>query len=177
MYKEVDTYDHMNDILRALKKGVLLTTKKDGKVNTMTISWGNIGIEWDKLIFVTYVRQSRHTHTMLESGEFTINIPYNQNANKILGYCGSKSGKDTDKIKDLGLTLIKGRKVDVPAIKELALTLECQVIYKQLQDKTAIPTPIRDSFYPQDVASDFTGSNKDYHTMFYGEVVSAYIIN
>lgn len=176
MYKEIEVYDYMNHILKQLKKGVLLTTKKDGKVNTMTISWGKIGIEWSKLIFCVYVRQNRQTHTMLDSGEFTINIPYNQSVGKILGYCGTKSGKDTDKIKDLDLTLVDGREVSAPAIKELPLTLECKIIYKQLQDSTAIPDAFKEEFYPQDISSDFCGANKDYHTMFYGEIVSAYIV-
>jgi flavin reductase (DIM6/NTAB) family NADH-FMN oxidoreductase RutF len=178
MKKEINIYDYMNNILKGVKSGVLLTSKKDGKVNTMTISWGQIGIEWNKPIFTTFVREHRHTHELLETGEFTINIPYNTDAKKILAYCGTKSGRDTDKIADMKLTLLESNKVDVPAIKELPLTLECRVIYKQLQDKDKLMLSEgqRKAFYPEDVGSNFPGSNKDYHTMFYGEIVSAYII-
>lgn len=165
MYKEIDVYEYMNVIVKELKKGVLLTTKKDGKVNTMTIAWGSIGIEWNKLIFTALVRQSRHTLGMLESGAFTINIAMDDRKKEI-AYCGTKSGRDTDKIADMGFTLVDGRKVDVPAIKQFPLTLECKIIYEQLQDEDAIPQKVLDTMYPQ----------RDLHSMFYGEVVAAYIV-
>ncbi len=165
MYKEIDVYEYMNTIVKELKKGVLLTTKKDGKVNTMSIAWGSIGIEWNKLIFTALVRQSRHTLDMLSTGVFTVNIPL-ENRKKEIAYCGTKSGRDTDKIADMGFTPVDGRKVDVPAIKEFALTLECKVIYEQLQDMNVIAPKILDSMYPE----------RDMHSMFYGEVLAAYIV-
>ena len=166
MYKKIDVYEYLNVIVKELKKGVLLTTKKDGFVNTMTIAWGSIGIEWEKLIFTALVRQSRKTFDMLETGEFTINIPMGDDRKKEIVYCGTKSGNDTDKIADMSFTLVEGREVAVPAIKEFPLTLECRVIYEQLQDKDAMNKETRDTMYPQ----------QDYHSMFYGEVVAAYII-
>ena len=103
---------------------------------------------------------------MLEkNGEFTINVPMGQVDKNILGYCGTKSGRDTDKIADMGLTLEPGEKVSVPGIKELPLTLECKVIYKQKQENEKIPAALFDRYYP---AGDF-------HTAFYGEIVGAYI--
>ena len=66
--------------------------------------------------------------------------------------------------------------VSVPGIKELPLTLECKVIYKQKQDKDAITEENQIKFYPQDVDGSFHGANKDYHTAYYGEIVAAYII-
>ena len=166
MYKKIDLYEHMNKIIKELSAGVLLTTKKDGKVNTMTIAWGAVGIEWEKPLFIALVRESRHTFSMLESGEFTVNIPVDGSAKKTLGYCGTKSGRDTDKIADMGLTLVDGLKVSVPAIKELPLTLECKILYQQKQNEAAIPEEIRQRMY----------ADGDYHTMFYGEIVEAYIL-
>ena len=46
MKKYVNVFDYAKEIMQALPKGVLLTTKADGKVNTMTIGWGTLGIEW-----------------------------------------------------------------------------------------------------------------------------------
>ena len=124
---------------QSMKKGILLTAKADGKVNTMTIGWGTIGIEWLKPIFTVYVRESRYTKSILEeTGEFTINVPLNGCDKNILTVCGTKSGRDMDKIKELGLTLEAPEVISVPAIKELPLTLECKVIYKQDQDPAAI---------------------------------------
>lgn len=176
MKKEINVFDYANDILKAVSNGVLLTTKANDKVNSMTISWGNLGIEWNKQIFTVYVRENRFTKHQLDiNGEFTINIPYGDFDKKILSVCGTKSGHNYDKIKELNLTLID-TDISVPAIKELPLTLECKVIYKQEQDRNSIPEDITTKHYPKDVPSTHHSANKDYHTAYYGEIVSAYIL-
>jgi flavin reductase (DIM6/NTAB) family NADH-FMN oxidoreductase RutF len=175
--KDIEIFDYTKEIMKALKTGVLLTTKADGKVNSMTISWGMLGIEWAKPIFTVFVRENRFTRQQLEKNpEFTINIPFGSFDQKILSFCGSKSGHSVDKIKELNLTLEAPNIVSVPAIKELPLTLECKVIYKQKQDENAITEENKKKFYPQDVDSTYCGANKDFHTAYYGEIVSAYII-
>lgn len=177
MKKHVDAFDYAGTVCKEMAKGILITTKLDGKVNTMTIGWGHIGIEWGKPIFIAYVRESRHTYTMLEgNGEFTVNIPMGQVDKKILGYCGTKSGRNTDKILDMGLTLEDPSVISVPGIKELPLTLECKVIYKQKQDLSAIPAELLEKYYPQDVSDPDRGRNRDRHVAFYGEIVDSYII-
>ncbi len=170
-------YDRISFILEKLKRGILLTTKHDGKVNTMSIGWGQIGIEWNRLFFVALVRKGRYTHEMLEkNGEFTINVPLHDDCNDIIGYCGSHSGRDTDKIKDLNLTLEDSLIVSVPGIVELPLTLECTVLYKQDQDLSLLPEHLRNQFYPQDKGSAESGSNQNLHTMFYGEIEKYYVL-
>ncbi|MFV0241593.1 MAG: flavin reductase family protein [Lacrimispora sphenoides] len=177
MKKEIEVFDYTNEIMKALKTGVLLTTKADDKVNSMTISWGTLGIEWSRPIFTVFVRENRFTKFQLEKNpEFTINIPYGDFDKKILGVCGTKSGHSTDKIKELNLTLETPNTVSVPGIRELPLTLECRVVYKQKQDEHEITEEYRNAFYPQDVDSSFHGANKDFHTAYYGEILSAYMI-
>lgn len=58
MKKKIDVYEHMGEILKGVKSGVLITGKADDKVNSMTISWGMLGIEWGKPIFVTFIREN-----------------------------------------------------------------------------------------------------------------------
>lgn len=177
MKREIDVFDYAKEIMQGVKNGVLLTTKTEDKVNAMTISWGTLGIEWSKPIFTVFVRENRFTrHQLDKNGEFTINIPYGDFDKKILGFCGSKSGHNTDKIKELNLTLEEAKEISVPAIKELPLTLECKVVYRQKQDENSISQEYKETFYPQDVDSSFHGANKDYHVAYYGEIVSAYII-
>ncbi len=177
MKKEIEVFDYANEILKAVKTGVLLTTKAAEKVNSMTISWGTLGIEWSKPIFTVFVRENRFTKYQLEKNpEFTINIPHGSFDKKILGICGTKSGHTIDKIKELNLTLVTPNRVSVPAISELPLTLECRVIYKQKQDEREITEENKKMCYPQDVDSSFHGANRDFHTAYYGEIVSAYII-
>lgn len=177
MKQYIDAFDYAGEICKAMKKGILLTTRVGEKINTMTIGWGKIGIEWGKTIFIAYVRESRYTRQMLDqNAEFTVNVPYGTVDSKILGLCGTKSGRDTDKIAEAGLTLEKPESVSVPGIKELPLTLECKVIYRQAQDPASIPEDILLRYYPQDVDGTHPGSNRDHHIAYYGEIVNAYLI-
>ena len=166
--KKVDVFDYAGHICKALKPhGVLLTTACEGKVNTMTIGWGTLGVDWSLPVFIAYVRESRFTHEMLEkNGEFTVNIPFGAYDKKILGYCGTKSGANTDKIADCGLHLVDSQIISVPGIREFPLTLECKVIYKEEQDLSRIPKEIIEKYYPQG----------DHHHVYYGQIVNAYLI-
>ena len=172
MNKQVNIFDYAGHICKALEKGVLLTTASGNKVNTMTIGWGTLGIQWNKPIFIAYVRESRYTRQLLqENPEFTVNIPYGDFNSQILGYCGKKSGRDTDKIADLSLTVIPSQIVSVPGLLELPLTIECRVIYQQAQDLQALPDTVLNRFYPAVKEEGF----RDHHIAFYGEIVNAYI--
>ena len=72
--------------------------------------------------------------------------------------------------------MVESDLVKAPGIRELPLTLECKVLYKQLQDKQAIPESIRESMYPEHVDSSNPMANRDYHIAYYGQIVKAYII-
>jgi len=177
MKEQIEVFNYAKEIMEATKKGVLLTTKADEKVNSMVISWGTLGIEWAKPIFTVFIRENRFTKQQLDKTlEFTINIPIGEYDKKIIAMCGTKSGYTVDKIKELGLTTEPSNMISVPGIKDFPLTLECRVIYKQKQNVNAVPKEDRIKFYPQDVEGSFHGANKDYHTAYYGEIVNAYII-
>ena len=177
MKREIQPFDYADHICKAFKKGILLTTKDGEFVNTMTIGWGTMGVIWGRPVFIAYVRESRHTKTMLEKlGEFTVNIPYEKETGNILGVCGTKSGRDVDKIKELNLHLEEPMNISVPGIQELPLTLECKVIYKQKQDLSAIPQDIIDRYYPETPGMTYGGESMDYHICYYGQIVGAYLI-
>ena len=94
--KEIEVFDYAKEIVSAIPKGVLLTTKNGDKVDIMTIGWGTLGVEWGLPIFVAFVREGRFTREQLDaSQEFTVNVPYGEFDKYILGYCGSKSGNIT----------------------------------------------------------------------------------
>ena len=177
MKREVNPFDYAGEICKALPGGILLTTKRGEEVNTMTIGWGHIGIDWSRPIFIAYVRESRYTKQLLEAnGEFTVNVPMGNVDKKILGVCGTKSGRDMDKISTLGLTLEEPLSISVPGIKELPLTLECRVLYKQKQDLSAIPEEILSRYYPVEEDTLHPGSDRDYHIAYYAQILKAYVI-
>ena len=170
MKQTVNAFDYASHICKEMSKGILLTTKKDDFVNTMTIGWGTIGIEWGKPVFVAYVRESRFTREMIDAtGEFTVNIPIDGADKKIISLCGTKSGRELDKIRELGLNLEDSELISVPGIREMPLTLECKVIYRNIQDESRLPKNIQDRYYSAINA-------KDYHIAYYGEIVNAYVI-
>lgn len=172
MKQEINVWEYAGQILEGVRKGVLLTTRAGDEVNTMTISWGTLGIEWSKPIFTAFVRQSRYTKTLLDRNpEFTVNIPVGTMDKKILGLCGTRSGRDLDKFRELGLTAVAGDTVSVPAIAQLPLTLECKVIYKQDQDLSALDSACRQDSYPAGTVEE-----KNFHTAYYGEITKAYIL-
>lgn len=172
MKRKIDLWKEAGHILENVGKGVLLTTAADGKVNTMTIGWGTLGIQWKKPIFIAFVRQSRYTKELLDKNpEFTVNIPYGEYDKSVLGICGTRSGRDIDKIRELGLTPEASETVSVPGIRQFPLTLECKVIYRQDQDPAAISEENIARYYPKE-----DGQSGDYHTAYYGEVTAAYLI-
>lgn len=178
--REIDVLEYAGDIVRGVQKGVLITGAADGRANPMTISWGTFGIDWGKPVFTTFVRESRFTKTLLDAtGEFTVNIPVgerDERVRNILGVCGSKSGRDIDKVAELGLTLEDPQVVGAPGIAELPLTLECRVVYKQQQDLDALAPAHVERWYPIEGEGSPVAGQRDVHTAYVAEVVAAYVI-
>ena len=163
--KEVNYKEDLNKILdRIGGDGAFLTVKdKDGNLNTMTISWGNIGFIWRKPIFTVPVRYSRHTYKLIENSDnFTVSFPTKGQLAKELAYCGSKSARDVDKFKELNLKTSEGKRVDSPIISDCDLHLECKIIYKQPMDMTGAGEHVKDVY----------GGENDLHVLYYGEIVS-----
>ena len=159
-------YEHLDHAMERLhQKGAFLTTRADGKTNTMTISWGQIGFMWGKPVFMTMVRESRYTYELLKKTDtFTVSIPADDSFQKALGIAGSKSGRDTDKFALAGLTLKEGKKVATPVISGGGYTYECKILARVPVGKGFLPPEVLDSSY----------QDGDYHTFFYGEIVEAY---
>ena len=173
MKRNVELWDVAGHILSYVGKGVLLTVAAEDKVNTMTIGWGTLGIQWGKPIFIAFVRESRYTKGLLDKNpEFTVNIPYGEFDKSILSICGTRSGRDMDKIQELGLTLEQPQTISVPGIRQLPLTLECKVIYRQDQDPDAINEENTLRYYPIPEGCE----KGDYHTAYYGQITAAYVI-
>ena len=172
MKRPIDVIEHASQILSAVKNGVLVTTKQGDRVNSMTISWGSLGIEWGKPLFITYVRDSRFTKEFLDAtGEFTVSLPIGTFDRNITAVCGSKSGRDTDKVAELSLALEDPQVVSAPGVRELPLTLECRVLYKREQDPSRLPQSEVERWYPANDAGV-----RDVHTAYYAEIVAAYVI-
>lgn len=147
------------------KSGAFLTVKNNDKVNTMTISWGSIGFEWQRPTFTVLVRKSRYTHEFLDnSNEFTVSVPTDDSFKNALALCGTKSGRNIDKFKECNLKTIDGKFVSVPVISGCGVCYECKVVYSQDLDVSRFPKEIQNSAYP----------DEDIHTLYFAEIVNTY---
>ena len=158
---------YVDDILTSFESGGAFLTSKDaqGKVNVMTIGWGTVGTVWGRPFFLVLVRKSRHTFDCMNVGEnFTVSVPKGT-MKKELAFCGSRSGRDHDKIRGCGMTLIKGKRVDVPVISGCHRYVECAIRAKKQLERGDILSPdILSAFYPRD----------DHHMVFFGEILAIY---
>lgn len=74
------------------------------------------------------VGKTRYSNNIIrDSGEFVVNIPTPELEKKVR-FCGSTSGRDTDKFSESGLTKEKAEKVKAPLIKECPVNIECTVV-------------------------------------------------
>lgn len=151
-----------------LPKGAFLTTHDNGKTNTMTIGWGSFGFEWGIPVAEVMVRESRFSKDAIDKNlEFTLTFPYDENMKQALAFCGSHSGRDTDKISKCNLDLIKAKIVETPVVACNGLVFECKVIAKTEMTSGSTSTDVLDKWY----------KNGDLHTFYYASIEDCYEIN
>ena len=150
---------------RIVEDGLLLvTTDSNGAPNVMTIGWGVIGSIWARPTFVVLVRPSRFTYSRLEEvGDFTVNVPPRELA-AAASHCGTVSGRDHDKFKEMQLTLVAGKQVRPPIIEECVVHYECRTLHRNDMAPDAVAQAVRDQFYAQG----------DFHRVYFGEIVATY---
>lgn len=131
------------------KQNALLTAGDRSACNTMTIGWGQAGCLWNLPVCTVYVRPSRHTYQFLENQDFFTLSVLPESGRKIMGFCGSKSGRDVDKIRECGLTLRYGAG-DAPFFDEADLVLVCKKMYVQDLDLSGGLSDAIPPFYTPD---------------------------
>ena len=133
----------------------------------MTIGWATIGHVWRKPVLMVAVRLSRHTFSIIETAEdFTVSIPSSDMKKEII-FCGTKSGRDYNKFKECNLQTSDSQKVNTPIIKVPGFHYECKIVYKSAMDPAFLNTDYHTALYPE----------KDYHTLYFGEIVDCYEID
>ncbi len=143
------------------KDWMLVTAGNEKKHNTMTASWGGVGILWGKPVSTVYIRPQRYTLGFIEENEYYSLSFFDEEYRAALNFCGSKSGRDYDKDKETGLTPLFDR--EAPYYQQAKLVLICRKLYRQ--DMTA------EAFLDKDVYQKNYPQN-DLHRMFIGEIVT-----
>lgn len=160
--KEIETLQ-LNPFTMIGKEWFLLTAGTPEQFNTMTCSWGAMGEIWNAPAITAYVRTSRHTFGYLEQFEqFTVSV-FPEEYRKALAFCGSHSGKDTDKIKETGLTPVT---LDgAVAFAQAKRVFVCQKVYAQMMQENAfMQKALLDSYYDKDTL----------HKMYLGKITAVY---
>ena len=143
---------------------LLITAGTPEHCNTMTASWGGVGVMWAEPSATCYIRPQRYTKEFIDKEEL-FSVSFLKDGHRdALKLCGSVSGRDHDKIKEAGLTpvFIDG----VPAFEEADTILICRKMYRTSMNPADFIDKDADSkFYPE----------KDYHDMYIAEIVKAVV--
>ncbi len=142
----------------------LLTAGTLDSYNTMTASWGSMGVIWGSPAVTAVVRTSRHTLPYMEdNATFTISV-FDESYRKALQFCGTHSGRDYDKAKETGLTPVE---LDgTTAFAEAKLVMVCEKVYTQMMEETGfVDSALYERWYEKDPM----------HKMFIGHVKAVYV--
>jgi flavin reductase (DIM6/NTAB) family NADH-FMN oxidoreductase RutF len=140
---------------------MLLSAGNVNDFNTMTASWGGAGFLWNRPVCTVYVRPQRFTYSFIEKNDcFTLSF-FDEKYRDALKLCGAKSGRDTDKVKESGLTVLQSDNKSI-YFAEARLMIECRKIYYQDIDP--------DNFIDDSIKSNYM--KNDYHRMYIGEVIN-----
>jgi len=162
--KEIDYFEYYPQMIKALTShGLLLAAyDKAGKANAMTIGWCTLGVVWSRPMCIVLVRPSRYTYQCIEhSGCFTVNVPPASLA-KACEICGTKSGRDYDKLADAGLEIEQARTVKAPVIAQCPLVYECTVVHHNDVIPAELTEEIAQEYYPRG----------DYHRVYFGKILT-----
>lgn len=142
---------------------MLITSGNQKNFNTMTASWGGLGILWNKKVAFSFVRPQRYTFEFMEENElFTLSF-FDAEHKDALRLCGRKSGRDCDKVKEAGLTPFF--EDNAPCFEEAKMILVCKKIYSQFINPECMIDKSLEKNY----------ENKDYHKMFIGEILKCLV--
>jgi len=161
-FKKIERKDlQLNPIEMFADKWPLLTAgNEENGYNTMTIAWGHIGAVWNKPTITIYVRPQRYTKEFIDHNElFTVSV-LPPKYNKALSYLGRTSGRDEDKIAKAGITPAFAQ--DTTYFEEAELVFICRKLYQDtIKEVGFLDQALMNKMYPE----------KDFHTMYVGEIV------
>ncbi len=136
----------------------------EGRFNTMTVAWGGLGAMWHKPMAMIVVRPTRHTFQFCEGYDTFTLCAFGEQHRAALKLCGSRSGRDTDKVAATGLHPVASTRIAAPGFDEASLILECRKIYHSDFNPGAFLDPAIEENYPK----------RDYHRMYFGEILAAF---
>ncbi len=145
------------------KDWMLVTAENGGVVNTMTASWGGVGVLWGCPVAFVFIRPQRYTFTLTEKTDKLSLSFFDESYRSALRLCGTTSGKDGDKFKEAGLT-VSHTDAGTAYPSEARIVLDCRKLYAAPLEENAFVDPAMLEHYKL----------KDYHMMYVCKIEAAY---
>ena len=159
-FHEIDARNMENAVKMIGDDWTLITAEKaDGSVNTMTASWGFMGVLWNKPVCAIFIRPQRYTLEFVEEAERLSLTFFEEEWRAALRLCGTKSGRDMDKIAEANLTVCHTEN-GVPYFREAKTAVICRKLYADMLRPEA--------FVEQSLLSNY--EKNDYHKVYVGEI-------
>lgn len=161
MFKEINIRDVKKNLTKAISdEWMLISAGSEGAANMMTASWGLTGELWFKDVAVCFIRPQRYTLGFVEKNDTFALCFFGTGEKQALSFCGSKSGRDYDKIKETGLTPVYSD--GTVYFEQAELVLVCKKIaVSEVTPDSVVDKSILEKCYPE----------KDYHKIFIGEII------
>lgn len=148
------------------KQWMLVTAGTTDDFNTMTASWGAVGELWNRPVAIIFIRPERYTHDFIEKNDRVTLSFFDENFKKALQICGSKSGREIDKVKETGLSPI-ATESGATTFSQARLSLDCRKLFKT--DMT------EDSFLDKSVLGRWYGKEQgNLHSVYILEIEKVY---
>ncbi|MFA6666481.1 MAG: flavin reductase family protein [Armatimonadota bacterium] len=147
------------------KDWMLITAGAPDNFNTMTASWGGLGVLWNKNIVWCVIRPQRYTYQFMErEKDFTLSF-FTEEFREALNLCGTKSGRDLDKARAAGITPVQGAHPGTTTFEEARLYISCRKIYWDDINPGHFLAP--------EIQKNYTAN--DYHRIYIGEISGCYV--
>ena len=163
--KEITPYELQGNAFQMIDRDWMLVTASDGdKFNTMTASWGGMGILWNKPVAFVFIRPRRYTFEFTEKNDRMTLTFFGGEKREALNICGTKSGRDCDKIKEAGLVPVEIGD-GLYTFEGATVALVCRKIYTDMIKAENMMDPAIMKCY----------KNNDFHKVYVCEIEKAYI--
>lgn len=164
MQKEINIREIKDSFVKMINDDwALLTAGTADNFNTMTVSWGGIGELWNKDVCFVFVRPQRYTYEFMENNSYFTLSFFGGEYKKELGICGSKSGRDIDKMAETGFSPVDlGGTVGFEQAK-------VNVVLKKLAFQDIKP----DGFIDESIMKNY--ADNDFHRVYIGEIVKVIV--
>lgn len=177
--KEINVAELKDNFFEVVgKEWMLVTAGTKEHFNLMTASWGGIGWLWNRPVAYVFIRPERYTFEFAEqSDSITLSfLGMSKEAREIYKICGSRSGREIDKVDVCGLVVEPIH--DGVAYKQSRLTLVGRKLYADdLKPECFVDTAIRDKWYSssEEAKTLDSGITNGFHKMYVIEITGAYV--